>query len=102
MIGPATTSSHNALGVVAYSSLISTKPRYEINDRVKQNPDRRHPVPVNGDRHDIHAVLHVELAREDPDREQYRFSRQHEQMQHLHAEHEPHDRSVSIAVPATL
>src|SRR5215211_1468624 len=97
--GAATTSSHNAFGVVArISSSIADSPdsRCEINDCVERYPDRHDPVPINSDRHDIDAMLHVELTREDPDRQQHRFSRHYHQVKHVHAEHEPDDRTVSI------
>src|ERR1044072_6982572 len=105
MTGAAITSIHNALGVVACSSwtiTISSKPGCEINNPVKQQPDSHHPVPVNSHRHDIDAMLHVVLAREDPNAEQHRFTREHQQMQHVHSEHEPHDRTICIAVPTKV
>src|ERR1051325_4613739 len=103
-IGPVTSNSHNAFGVVALtsSSIASPQSWREVNDRVKQQPDRDHPVPVNSDRHNIDAVLHVELAVKNPDRQQHDFSRQDHQVKHVHAEHEPDDRTVSITVPTKV
>jgi hypothetical protein len=47
-------------------------------------------------------MLHVVFTREDPDCKQCRFSREYQQVHHVHAKHEPHNRAISITVPAKV
>src|SRR6185503_18957462 len=99
---PPLTTAISALSPDILQSSHSPEPRREIKYREKHQPDSHDPVPVDRERHDVDAVLHVELAREDPDCQQNCFRRRDEQVEHVHPQHEPHDRTISIAVPTKV
>src|SRR5436190_2282573 len=74
----------------------------DINDRIEQDPNPDHPVPINRDEPHVQCVFEIEWPPKKPRGHYNTFEGHRGEMQQVNAQDRPHDGTVGVVVPLEM